>query len=208
MRLLLVFLLSTHLLSASNDLINKIPEYGKASVRIKDQKVPAIKAKEGAILENVVAKNITVKKLIFARKLKAEKIFLDDCMAFLQDGQVTNLEGLAVCQINSAIIQKLQLKGHLSAAFLKSDLILMQGQCLLSDSDVKNMEVTADKVELKNTKVHTLTVMPAAKKKSVVILKNSSANKIIFIGTKGTVIKRDHKSFVLALENGKEELIF
>lgn len=200
--------LVTQLFAVDKDFVNKIPEYGKASVRLKNQKVPEIKAKEGAILENVQAKTIEVKKLIFAKKVKAEKIILNDCMAYLQDANIDLLEGLAVCQINSATIKELKLKGQLHASALKAFYLHLQGQCYLSDCIVQNMEITSDKVELKNTKVGTLKIKSLGQKVSVVILKNSRVDRIVFIGMSGKVVKRDYKSLVQALENGKQELIF
>lgn len=194
--------------NSQNDFFKKIPEYGTASVRFKKKSIPEIKAKEGAVLEDVTSKNIEVKKLFFAKKLKANRIFLNDCMAFLQDGFVDLLEGLAVLQIENSIVTKIKIKGHVTASFLKSNLITAEGQCFLNDSEIKNMNVASDKTELKNTKVDCLKIKFLKEKTPIVALKNSTVRSIIFIGTAGKVIKRDHESTAQTVENGTQEFIF
>lgn len=205
-----ILTLASQLSASSSDLLAKIPEYGKASVRLKNQKVPEIKAKEGAVLENVTVKNIEVKKLIVAKKVKAKKILLHDCIAYLQNVQADLLEGLAVCTIDSAEIATIKLKGHLRAENLnKVHSLSIEGQCYLINSNAHDALVTkADKIELDNTKLDTLTVESDGKKNPTVILKNSRVTRVVFVGVSGKVIKRDHKSSVQTLENGKQELIF
>lgn len=204
------FLLTAQLLASSSDFFAKIPEYGMASVRLKNQQVPEIKAKEGAVLENVQSKTIEVKKLLFAKKVKAEKITLNDCMAYFQNAHIGLLEGLAVCQINAAEIAQIKLKGHLRAENLKKTVSLnIEGQCYLISSKVHTVNVTsADKVELDRSAVDILIVKSDGKKIPVVTLKNSRVARVVFVGVSGKVIKRDHKSSVQTLENGKQELIF
>lgn len=172
-------------------IFNSNPSAQDPRLTIRNEKRDTIESANGAIIDGVEAEKIEIKGLLGINKSKVKNLCCNDVIASFKEliVDVANLTGL-VDGTDIQVTKSFSIKGKATLISLKTPYFKMTGCCNLQESEIKTLDITTNRMVLRDCKVGKIELKNFSDKDPRVILQDCDIDSLEFVGRKGEVEKK------------------
>ena len=178
------------LYSESAPFFKPIPETGKAVPTFKNQTIEKIKSPNGAIITKVNVQTIEVKGKLGVKDVRVKTMECTEVLATIHNLQVDSLILNGQIAGNTISVNVLTITGSARLKTLKVSYFTMKGMCFLESSEIGELDITTNKLILRNCKIKTLRVSSFSDRTPKVDLQDCVVENLIFLDKTGEIQKK------------------